>query len=156
MAETTMTLEQQAMEAHLASGRFLAGATRKRWRLVRISWPHVYVEVTARDMREICIRFECTGYPNRAPQGTPWDISTDAPLAAHLWPTGGRVSKVFNHGWKSGAALYIPCDREAIEGHDNWRQELPHLIWNPSKGLLQYIEAIHEILSSHELQAQAA
>ena len=151
-----MNQEQQAIQAHLASGRFLAGVARHRWRLAKITWPHVYVEIASRDMRQICIRFDCTGYPQRPPQGAPWNLSTDAPLTANLWPSGGRVSKVFNHGWKGGAALYIPCDREAIEGHSNWNQELPHLIWNPVRGLLQYIEALHEVLSSHELQVQAA
>lgn len=146
-----MNQEYQALEADLASGRFKAGAARGRWRVISLSWPHVFIEVFDRGGRTICIRFECSGYPGRPPQGTPWDYQAKQQLAAHLWPRGGRVSQVFNPGWKAGAALYIPCDRESIVGHENWHAEHPHLIWNPSRGLLQYVEAIHEVLQSHEL-----
>lgn len=151
-----MGTELYALESHLAGGRFKAGAARGRWRLVGLQWPYAFVEVSTRDGRWICIRFDCAGYPSSPPQGTPWDYASQQPLPSGLWPRGGRVSKVFNHGWKNGIALYIPCDRVAIEGHANWNRELPHLIWNPNKGLLQYIEAIHEILHSHELQIQPA
>ena len=151
-----MNPEQQELEAHLASGRFKAGVARGRWRLIDLQWPYVFIEVVARDGRWICIRFECTSYPGRSPKGTPWDYGSDCQLPSANWPRGGRVSQVFNHGWKNGEALYIPCDREAIEGHANWNQELPHLIWNPTRGLLQYIEALHEILHSHELQLLSA
>lgn len=140
-----------ALEANLASGRFRAGVARGRWRLVSLDWPYAFVEVFDRVQRAICIRFDCTGYPSQAPQGTPWDYGSQQQLSSHLWPQGGRVSQVFNPGWKNGTALYIPCDRESIVGHDNWHAEHPNLIWNPSRGLLQYVEAIHEILQSHEL-----
>lgn len=141
----------QALEANLVSGRFKAGIARGRWRLVSVDWPQVFIEVFDRQGRVVCVRFECTGYPESAPQGTPWDYAAQQQLPAHLWPKGGRVSQVFNPGWQGGAALYIPCDRVSINGHDNWRAEHPHLIWNPERGLLQYVEAIHEILQSHEL-----
>ena len=148
-----MNQELQALEAHLASGRFKAGVARGRWQLVAVSWPYAFVKVFDRHGRGICVRFDCTGYPGRPPQGTPWDYETQQQLPAHLWPRGGRVSQVFNPGWQCGAALYIPCDRVSIEGHGNWYAELPHLIWNASRGLLHYIEALYEVLQSHELQA---
>lgn len=141
----------ETLSKHLSSGRFLAGVERGRWRLVDFKWPQVFIEVFDRDGHAVCIRFECTGYPERPPQGTPWDYQADQQLASHCWPRGGRVSQVFNPGWKAGAALYIPCDRESIEGHGNWHTEYPQLIWKPVCGLLQYIEAIYEVLQSHEL-----
>ncbi|SPA36212.1 conserved hypothetical protein [Cupriavidus taiwanensis] len=144
--------ELQALEAHLASGRFKAGVARGRWQLVALNWPHAFIKVFDRQGRPTCIRFDCTGYPARPPQGTPWDYPAQQQLPAHLWPRGGRVSQVFNPAWQGGAALYIPCDRVSIEGHANWYTELPHLIWNASRGLMHYIEALHEILQSHELQ----
>jgi hypothetical protein len=146
-----MNQECRALEADLASGRFKAGVARGRWRLVSLDWPHAYIEVYDREGKAVCIRFDCSGYPVRAPQGAPWDYQAQQPLAPRLWPKGGRVSQVFNPGWKAGTALYIPCDREAIVGHANWHTEHPHLIWNPTRGLLQYVEAIHEVLQSHEL-----
>lgn len=147
-----MNQELLALEAHLSNGRFKAGTARGRWRLVEISWPYAYVDIFDRVGHTICIRFNCTGYPAHPPQGTPWDYSDQQQLPGHLWPRGGRVSQVFNPGWQGGTALYIPCDRVSIEGHGNWHSELPHLIWNPSRGLVHYVEAVHEVLQSHELQ----
>ena len=120
--------------------------------MVAVNWPYSFVEVFDRQGHPTCIRFDCTGYPVRPPQGAPWDYASQQLLPTHLWPRGGRVSQVFNPAWQGGAALYIPCDRVSIEGHSNWHSELPHLIWNASRGLMQYIEALHEVLQSHELQ----
>ena len=35
------------------------------------------------------------------------------------------VSAVFRPDWKHGQCLYLPCDRMSIEGHDNWRTNIP-------------------------------
>lgn len=147
-----MSSELQALQAHLAGGRYQSGVARGRWRTIDLAWPLAYIEVFDRNGRATCIRFDCSGYPASAPQGTPWDAAARQQLPAHLWPRGGRVSKVFNPGWQGGAALYIPCDRVSIAGHENWRTELPHLIWSPARGLMQYLEAIHELLQSNELE----
>jgi len=141
---------------NLSSGRFLAGAAKGRWRLVDVKWPIAFIEVGACDGRRFTLRFECTGYPDIAPTATLWDLTSGQQLDAVRWPRGGRVSSVFNPNWKGGTALYIPCDRESIVGHSNWLSEHPWLIWNPSRGLLQYIEAIYEILQSQELVHEAA
>ena len=147
---------KEELEAHLRSGRFLAGASKGRWRLIDLNWPIAFIEVGARDDRCFTLRFECSGYPDTAPTATLWNIATNQQLDATRWPRGGRVSNVFNPNWKGGTALYIPCDRESIPGHGNWLSEHPWLIWNPSRGLLQYIEAVCEILQSQELQHEAA
>ena len=148
--------DKEQVEAHLGSGRFLAGVSNGRWKFLELRWPHVLIEVPAIDGRRFTLRFEFAGYPAVAPTATLWDRTTQQQLPANLWPRGGRVSQVFNHGWKGGAALYLPCDREAIPGHDHWRTELPWLIWNPGRGLLQYVEAICEVLQSTELEREAA
>jgi len=145
-----------ALEAHLASGRFRAGAARGRWQLLELQWPFALIDVLARDGRRIVLRFDCTDYPDAAPTATVWDSVARGQLAAANWPRGGRVSQVFNPGWKGGTALYIPCDRESILGHSQWAGEHPWLIWSPARGLLQYIEAVSEILHSSELINEAA
>lgn len=144
------------LEAHLRSGRFLAGAAKGRWRLVNFQWPITQVEVGARDGRRFILRFDCSGYPDQPPTATLWDTVAQQQLPADRWPRGGRVSQVFNPGWKGGSALYIPCDRQSIEGHSAWFSEYPWLIWTPERGLLQYIEAVCETLHSHELHCEAA
>lgn len=141
---------------HMNSGRFLAGVAKGRWQLIDLKWPYVFIEVEAVDGRHFTLRFECTGYPDNAPTATLWDLVSGQQLAVARWPRGGRVSSVFNPSWKGGAALYLPCDRESIQGHSNWHSEHPWLIWNPQRGLLQYIEAVCEILQSKELVHEAA
>lgn len=149
-----MSTGQQALEMHLRSGRFLAGAAKGRWRLVEVHWPLTFIGVSARDGRWFTLRFECTGYPAQAPTATLWDMKHLRQLEATQWPCGGRVSKVFNPGWKGGT-LYLPCDRVSFEGHSNWLSEHPSLIWNPARGLLQYIEAVCELLQSSELACES-
>ncbi|MGZ8982333.1 MAG: DUF7665 family protein [Methylotenera sp.] len=147
---------KNSLEAHLQSGRFLAGVFKGRWKLLSLEWPIVLIEIKARDERKLTLRFECTGYPEAPPTATLWDIAQKQQLATKDWPRGGRVSQVFNPNWLGGAALYIPCDRQAIVGHTNWVSELPWLIWKPQLGLIQYMEAVYETLQSYELEPQAA
>ena len=70
-------------------------------------------------------------------------------LPFNQWPRshGGRVGCVFRTAWKNGSALYLPCDRQSIDGHDNWRNELPSKIWNPGQGIVQYLELVYELLN---------
>lgn len=151
-----MAPDEQALRADISSGRFLAGEARARWRLLSIAWPTVQIAVAARDRHEYVLRFDCSGYPQSPPTARLWDASRDAPLEVALWPQGGgRITAVFNPGWKSGIALYLPCDRTAIEGHDNWRTEHPSKIWNPTKGITQYLEIVHELLQSRDYVARA-
>lgn len=151
-----MGADEASLVAHLNSGRFLSGVARDRWTLIELNWPFVLIEVRARDDRLFVLRFDCIGYPNDAPTATLWDVHTQSQLSAEHWPRGGRVSQVFNPRWQNGAALYIPCDRQSIVGHGGWVTDHPWLIWVPEKGLLQYVEAVCEILQSQELQDDAA
>ena len=111
--------------------------------------------MSARDGREYVLRFNCAGYPQTAPTGGPWDLKTNQVLAFDLWPRGrgGRVSAVFRTDWKNGTALYLPCDRESLAGHDNWRHEMPSKIWHPADGIVQYLELVHELLHSRDYTA---
>lgn len=152
-----MAPDEKALRAHLESGRFLAGEARKRWRLISMDWPAVLIAVAARDGSEYVLRFDCSGYPQNPPTARLWDADKNAPLELSLWPKGsGRVAAVFRNDWKGGIALYLPCDRVAIEGHDNWRTEHASKIWNPSKGITQYVEIVHELLQSRDYTARAA
>lgn len=148
--------ELEALTAHLQGGAFHLGVRRGRWRQVAADFPAVMVEVPARDGRWFTLRFDCTGYPAQPPTATLWDPVANTLLAADRWPRGGRVSQVFNPGWVNREAIYLPCDRRAIQGHDQWRREHPQLIWRPEVGIVQYLSAVWEVLQSHELQPCAA
>ena len=143
-----MAPDEKAFRADVAKAMFRAAVAEKRWRLLDITWPHVLIAVTARDGREHVLRFNCAGYPATPPTAGPWDVKHNAVLVFDLWPRskGGRLGAVFRTDWKGGTALYLPCDRVSIEGHDNWRTEMPSKIWRPSAGIIQYLELVHELL----------
>jgi hypothetical protein len=151
MAERTISPDERVLRLHLESGRFRSGVAVGRWRLVSIDWPYVTIAVTARDGIEYGFRFHCADYPRTAVTAQPWDIERNTPLPGEKWPTGrSRVPLAFNPNWKGGTCLYLPCDRQSIEGHDKWRHEHPALLWDPDKGLCKYLLIIHELLNSSD------
>ena len=141
--------DERALLADILKPGFRLGELEGRWLLRRIIWPHVLIGVTAVDGTSYVLRFNCTGYPQTPPTAGPWDLERDTILPFDRWPRskGGRVGSVFRTDWKNGTALYLPCDREAIAGHDNWRTEMPSKIWRPQEGLIQYLELVHELLN---------
>ncbi len=145
--------DEQAFLDEVAEGGFQLAVHLGRWRIVRIAWPIVEVEIAAAPRAgapdTYGFRFDCTGYPQAPPTAQPWFTATGAPLPFGLWPAGARrVSAVFRPDWQNGSCLYAPCDRMSIAGHANWRQEHAAYIWRPEKGLQQYLEFLHELLNS--------
>lgn len=140
--------DQRAFQADVARAAFRLGVIEGRWRIVKIEWPSAFLGVVAKDAREFVLRLNCSGYPQLPPTGGPWDIERDQVLAFGDWPQGrgGRMSAVFRTDWKEGTALYLPCDRESIKGHDGWRQQMPSKVWRPSDGIVQYLEQVYELL----------
>jgi hypothetical protein len=81
----------------------------------------------------------------------PWDLIANAALPSSQWPTGRAiVPSVFRPQWKNGSCLYLPCDRMSIEGHGNWHNEHPARLWNPSRGIVCYLEQLHDLLNSND------
>jgi hypothetical protein len=148
VSEALIPPDERALRLHLESGRFRSGAAAGRWRLVAVAFPHVIIGVRARDGIEYGFRFECRDYPRTAATAQPWHIEKNTPLPQDQWPRGqSRVALAFNPGWKNGVCLYLPCDRLSIEGHDQWRNQHPALLWDPEKGLCKYLTIIHELLN---------
>lgn len=149
--------DERALQADLAKPAFRLGEVDGRWKLRGVIWPHVLVGVVAQDGAEFVLRLNCAGYPGSPPTGGPWDMVRNAVLESSRWPRsqGGRVSAVFNPSWKGGTALYLPCDRESLVGHDNWRVEMPAKIWRPADGIVQYLELVHELLNCSDYSAPA-
>jgi hypothetical protein len=149
-----MTPDERVFRAHVAGGPFLRGEARKRWRLVSITWPHAVIAVSAvaRDgsPSEYGFRFDLTNYPQASPTARPWDLDRDVALDSGQWPTGrSRVAGAFNPGWNANA-LYLPCDRMALPGHDAWRTQHPAMIWSPAGDITQYLRIVHELLNSSD------
>lgn len=152
-----MAPDEQSLRADLASARFLSGEDRNRWQYMKLEWPYLYVKVTARDRHEYMLRLDCSGFPTTPPTGTFWDLSIDSKLAFDKWPQGGeRLQLAFKLSWKNGDALYIPCDRESVVGHDCWFSQYPQLIWKPAKGISHYLEVVHDLLQSRDYASPPA
>jgi hypothetical protein len=141
--------------AHLEGAAFLLGARDRRWRLDDVMWPHVLIYVSA-DARqgapaEYLFRFECSGYPRVAATASLWDKATNGIPPTARWPGGRfRVPSVFRPDWKGGSALYLPCDRVSIEGHDAWRTKHQAQLWSEKLGIVRYLEVISELLNSSD------
>jgi hypothetical protein len=152
-----MPPDEQSLRADLASARFLSGQDRGRWRLHRVEWPFVLIGVFARDGQEFVLRLDCKGHPTAPPTGTFWDLEAKVRLPDVRWPRGGeRIPLAFRPDWKNGLALYLPCDRESLVGHDAWPAQYPQLIWKPAKGISHYLEVVHDLLQGHDYVCAAA
>jgi len=140
---------------HLEEAPFLVGADEGRWGLIAVEamqdWPRCKLWVRC-DPRfqaggRVVLRFQADNYSASAPTAQPWSEPANAPLAAAEWPKGpGNVSKVFNPGWNA-TALYAPCDRTAMVGHDAWKQVFPQLWWTPDHTLVDYLTFIFRVLN---------
>jgi hypothetical protein len=152
-----MAPDERALRGDVAKAVYRLAEAEGRWRIVNIAWPHVFVSVTAKDGVAHDLRLNCAGYPQSPPTGGPWDVERNTILAFDRWPrgSGGRMSAVFRTDWKDGSALYLPCDRQSITGHENWCHETPSKIWRPALGLAQYLELVHELLHCRDYSPAA-
>jgi hypothetical protein len=140
---------------HVKNGAFESGVDRGRWQLVSIDWPFAIIKITAAPREgapsQYAFRFELSNYPESAPTAQPWSVEAGEALAFKNWPGGtNRIRYAFNPGWKDGSCLYLPCDRQAIEGHEQWRNQHPEMIWSSVGDITQYIHIIYDLLHSKD------
>ena len=139
----------------LAAATFRCGEIEGKWRHVGTAWPHVIIAVSAAERAgapsEYAFRFECSGYRQAPPTAQPWDLARTAPLPPPAWPHGRNiVPSVFRPDWKGGTCLYLPCDRISFEGHAKWQHEHPNRLWQPSRGIICYLEQLYELLNQSD------
>lgn len=141
---------------HLEKAPFVMGEMNGRWGLRDISWPFVFFDVRARDNHQFTLRLQCDGYPG-LPTGAFWDSVNGSWLPAHCWPrAGARFGAALRTDWQGGTALYIPCDRNSIAGHEQWLQLHPAWAWDPIIGIARYLEVVWMMLNGEDYVAPAA
>lgn len=153
-----MTPDERAFRVDLEKASFLLGSADGRWRLLDTAWPYALIAVVASDGVPYPLRFNLVGYPETPPTAGPWNAETNGVLEENAWPPhrGGRLGAVFRADWKGGTALYLPCDRVSLQGHDNWVTLMPSKIWRPSVGIVHYLELVHELLNCSDYQSPSS
>jgi len=144
--------DQRLLEQDLAKPEFRCPSIEGRWRLMAVRWPHVLIAVSAaprlNSPPEYGFRFQCLGYRQTPATCQPWDLENNCPLPFARWPMGKSiVPSVFRPTWKNGECLYLPCDRMSIEGHPKWVTEHAGRLWDTCRGLICYLEQLHELLN---------
>lgn len=139
--------ELSLFRTHLEEAPFTAGVDGGRWALVQgedlSQWHHCRIELRC-DSRfsaegRVVLRFNLAGYSAKAPTAQPWDAEKNTPLPTARWPKGSaHLNAIFNPNWKT-TALYMPCDRMAMEGHDGWKQVFPQWWWTPKHTITHYL-----------------
>jgi len=77
-------------------------------------------------------------------------------LAPNRWRArGDRFGAALRSDWQGGTALYIPCDRRSIAGHEQWLQLHPAWAWDPSVGVARYLEVVWTMLNGDDYAAPA-
>jgi hypothetical protein len=153
-----MGADSELFWVHVESPALQAGLDDGYWGLLQekdtVQWPAVLIWVKAAAKGNYpdryAFRFDLAGYPQQAPTACPWDMAKNMLLDPSQWPRGSRqVSKVFNSGWRRDA-LYAPCDRVAMNGHDQWREVHRGLWWEPTFTIVVYLRFIHRLLNSQD------
>jgi hypothetical protein len=146
-------------QQHINEADFQLGIDNGSWGFLNsdeplAGWPNVTIWVKAAKKAnwpdKYYFSFELSGYPGQAATACPWNAETNARLDNSLWPRGNRfVSHTFNFGWNANA-LYAPCDRLAMQGHDGWREQFPELWWQPDFTITVYLNFIYHLLNSSD------
>ncbi len=144
--------DERTFRDHLEAAAYRQGVEDGRWALIRVAWPHAWFAVRAPRHPgapdAYVLRFELTNYPVSAPTGMPWDLASNCRLERDDRPKGGRLDLAFRVDWQNGEALYVPCDRVAMPGHEGWKIQWPTWWWDDTKDISLYLRLVSEMLRS--------
>jgi hypothetical protein len=155
--------DKRLFEADLASAEFLNGTVNGWWGVpdgatlpaTILTWPRtvLWIAAAARGNAptQYHVSLDMSGYRSAAPTGTFFDPSTGSMLELAKRPKGrpnSRFARVFRTDWEGGRAFYHPYDRVAANSHPDWRSAQPHLVWNASHTIVDYLAEFHALLNS--------
>ena len=96
----------------------------------------------------ICSPLRVLELPKRCLHGTL--LGCRARLLPLAWSKamgdGSRRARLPRIDWKGDQCLYLPCDREALHGHDAWRTQHPGIIWDASSDITLYLRVLYDLL----------
>lgn len=154
-----MKPDECLFKAHLEEAPFQSGCDAGQWGLHgdidAINWPNPIIWVQADKAivatAKVSLRFTVDSYPSLAPTACPWDTEKGARLENRLWPVvTGQFAKVFRLDWH-GSALYAPCDRLAMPGHEIWKAQFKEWWWSPDFTIVKYLRFVHRVLNPNRL-----
>ena len=150
-------MAKNAADEDLASGRFLAGVLRKRWRKVSYAFPNLLIAVAAiepdQSSSEYEFQFDLNGFRGTAPAVWIWDSATNGMLATDRRPKGSpRLQEAFKDWGEK--TVYRPWDRFG-SAHNNWHRDHPALAWHTGRDLAFILEDLHGLLTSNALAGAA-
>lgn len=155
--------DKRFFEADLASAEFRNGTLNGWWGVpvgailpaAILTWPRtvLWIAAAARGNApaQYHVSLDMSGYRSAAPTGTFFDPSTGSMLELAKRPKGrpdSRFAKVFRTDWEGGRAFYHPYDRVAANSHPDWSSAQPHLVWNASRTIVDYLAEFHALLNS--------
>lgn len=144
-----MNPNELRLRGDLASTAFEDGVSAGHWRLIDLTWPALTVAICA-GAGELVVRIDVDGYPAVPPYGTTWDLGLNAPLAPALWPRGPGTEQTYKKGWyaPSDNAIYLACDRAALQAHPDWATRYRERAWNPARTIPFYLNELHRDLAA--------
>lgn len=157
------TPDQRLFEEDLLTAEFRIGVANGFWGVLaqdpqpQFVWPKAIFWIAAPPRPNAPDRFhvvlDLTGYRTVPPTGSFWDPVARAALPTARWPKGKRdtrFAKVFRTDWQNAVAFYHPFDRVAAQSHPEWAAQQPHLVWNNSRTIVDYLEEFHSLLSGED------
>lgn len=138
-------VSEEALRRHLSEIPYTRGLVNKRWGPSCIDGSHVTLPLFI-PHGKVGLRLDLTGYPDMAPQGVFWDLKTDSRLRDESWPLLRSGNQAFRTDWEGGSALYIACDRTALNHHPEWAQDHPLTNWRPDIGVARYVIVVADLL----------
>jgi hypothetical protein len=155
--------DQRLFESDLLSAEYRNGVAKGLWAEAEASalpdgaaWPNTYFWMAAASRTGAPDRYyvalNLSGYNSVPPTGQFWDPLKKQTLEFGKWPKGkpnSRFATVFRTSGFSaaGRAFYHPYDRAPVQDHPQWRTEQPHLIWNSSHTIVNYLEEFQSLLT---------
>ena len=139
--------DEVALRRDLESLAFRLGTRRRKWNLLLLRFPLLYVQIEAPQRAQgpasFLLRVDAAGYRATAPTAALWDGPADTPLAETHRPHGASGTVLIGFSSGCGVCLYHPIDRGA---RAHWPQAHHDLAWGPDSTIITFLETVHALV----------